>query len=115
MSKIARLKPEFASLQDEDKGIVDVDGFVHVVRGKVICFGEGVYDLSDPIDRSLLSDFAKRLYVDPALLPAYGRDTVCVLVPSGREESHGILCMDSIKALPEDVRDVIRGAHHGYR
>ena len=114
MAKIAKLRPEFSSLQAEDKGIEDINGFVHVVCGKVICFNNDVIDLLDEKDRADLMDFARHLYVDQDLLPRYGENTVCILVPSDRASEHGLVCQESIKSLPSDMQETIRRAHHGY-
>lgn len=59
--------------------IVDIDGWVHVIGGKVICFQPDVYDLNNPEDVKDLLEFAERLYVVPWLKPMYGGQTICYL------------------------------------
>ena len=59
--------------------IIDIDGYVHVVNGKVICFKPDVYDLNNPEDvEDLVSlsakmnseddDFCYRMYGDDTFL-----------------------------------------------
>lgn len=93
--------------------IVDVDGYVHVVDGKAICFPPEVYDLTKQEDVDLLLALAEDLYVDDTMRAIHGRDTVCVLVPSGTT-SRGIFCLRHIGEMPESVQRVIRGVADGY-
>lgn len=94
--------------------IIDMDGYVHVVCGKVICFTKDIYDLSIPSERESIVRFARRLYADPLLPAVFGKNTVCELVPSKRPGSRGTVCCRDINAMDPGTQAVIRGACDDY-
>lgn len=95
--------------------IVNVDGYVHLVDGKVICFPEGLYDLSDAEDRERLLMVGEDLYVHKTMHAIYGQNTVCLLIPMEDRPGESIFCLRHIGELPVDVQSPIRRVHSGYR
>lgn len=63
------------------KKIVDIDGYIHVINGKVICFNQDVYDLNNPDDVKSLFELLERLFSSPHLKPIYGDQTMYYFEP----------------------------------
>lgn len=63
------------------KKIVDIDGYIHVINGKVICFNQDVYDLNNPEDVKSLFELLERLFSSPHLKPIYGDQTMYYFEP----------------------------------
>lgn len=63
------------------KKIVDIDGYIHVINGKVICFNQDVYDLNNPDDVKSLFELLERLFSSPYLKPIYGDQTMYYFEP----------------------------------
>ena len=88
--------------------IIDVDGYVHIVNGKVICFESDVYDLDNPEDVKELLELSARMRSndedDKFYYRAYGDDTILFV-----DKSH--FCKNSVYmeagdffGLPENYR-----------
>lgn len=107
-----RIKMKWVS---DDKRIVDVDGYVHLVDGKVVCFPEGLYDLSREDDRNRLLMLGEDLYVEKTMRAIHGKNTVCILVPMKGKPGRSIFCLNHIGELPVEVQETIRRVHDGYR
>ena len=63
----------------KENQIVDIDGFVHVVNGKVICFKPDVLDMSKAEDREEVCRLSVKLYTTDMLPAVCGENTMCVL------------------------------------
>lgn len=88
--------------------IIDVDGYVHVVCGKVICFKKDIYDLSIPSEREALLRFAQRLGVDPMFPAVFGENTVFELYPPHRPGSRCTLYFSKIDSMEPRAQSAIR-------
>lgn len=90
--------------------IIDIDDYVHIVRGKIICFTSDVYDLSVSGNIEALLWFASDLYVDP-MFPAYfGKNTVCRLYPTDRDDCRCDVDFCDIKSMDMKTQMLIRSA-----
>ena len=85
----------------EDQRILDVDGYVHVVDGRIVCFERHMFRLSSGGDRKVLSGIAKGMYES---------DGVCVLVDAGDDSGNYMAEMRDVGSFPESLQDTIRGA-----
>lgn len=63
------------------KKISDIDGYIHVINGKVLCFNQDVYDLNNPEDVKSLFELLERLFSSPHLKPIYGDQTMYYFEP----------------------------------
>lgn len=121
MMKISPPRPYIAAWAGEKKGvknnmrpnrfcseIIDIDDYVHIVRGKVICFTSDVYDLSVGDNVEALLRFADDLYVDPTLPACFGKDSICELYPPHRSDARCTCYCQSIDCLSPDVQAIVR-------
>lgn len=92
--------------------VTDIDGYVHLVHGKVICFEKGLYDLDSQDDVDALVALSETLYEEKGLERRYGRDTVCELRRFGADGARSIPIIRHIKDLPQHVQEAIRGVCH---
>lgn len=96
----------------KDPRIIDLDGHVHLLTDKLICFEPGLFDLSHPNDVALLLKYIDTLYGSDDELLRFGNDSVCVLTlhPEGGH------LMDQIHAiaLPESSRRAIEYARYRF-
>jgi len=90
----------------KENQIVDIDGFVHVVNGKVICFKSDVFDLENSEDVENLICFSEELYVKKGLPAIYGKDTICVL-DAYDEDKNYIISMACIQGLSRNVQEKV--------
>lgn len=97
-----------------DSEIIDVDGYVHVVCGKVICFTSDIYDLSVQSERDALIRLARRLYVDPVYPAIYGKNTVCILTPPHRSDARCASSFYNIDFLKPELQKTIRSVCDAY-
>ena len=93
----------------ENPRIIDLDGYAHLVKDKFICFGQGLFDLSDPEDRAFLLEYADALYGKNDEPRHFGHDTVCVLsaCPDGgyyTGQCHAHALPESSCRMIEEVR-----------
>lgn len=83
--------------------IVDIDGYVHVVNGKVICFEPGVYDLNNPEDVDALVLLADDMSgEDTRFLPA-GNDTI-LFVDKGEHDRELIMTIGDLRGMPDECQ-----------
>lgn len=78
--------------------ILDVDGYVHVVDGRTICFERHMFDLSSNDSRKTLFGIAEKL--------REGQD-ICVLDDLGDDSGNFILKMRDIGCFPSALQDAI--------
>lgn len=93
----------------KENQIVDIDGYVHVINGKVVCFEPNVFDLKDIQDVKNLVDLSASLFVSEIRPAIYGEDTMAVIKrhPDGVRR---ILSMSCITGLPESLQQKVRCA-----
>ncbi len=96
----------YAAVDPEDRRILDLDGYVHVVDGTVLCFERHMFSLSTGSDREVLFRIAGNMR---------GRDGVCVLADPGDDSGNYMAETRDIGSFPEPLRAAIRRARllHG--
>lgn len=99
----------------EPRDVVTVDDFIHVIDGKLVCYESNQFDWENPEDKKKLLDFVKILYETEELAAEYGVDSY-VLIEYHREYHHSIFpSVASMKCLPENVQEKMRGALDEYK
>ncbi len=97
--------------------IVDINGYVHVINGKVICFEPDVYDLNNPEDVKYLCDWTKDMWNDEYLRKKYNDDTLAYVEKSS-DGTQNIVSTGSItvyfKSVSEDVSKKVKAAIEEY-
>lgn len=90
-----------------DNPIVDIDGYVHVVRDKVICFKSDMFDLSNDAYVCLLSNIADYL------TDCFDDDDMAVIVVDviGRRS----FSFEKITTLSDDVQRKVQVAIDDYK
>ena len=91
----------------KENQIVDIDGFVHVVNGKVICFKPDVLDMSKAEDREEVCRLSVKLYTTDMLSAVCGKNTMCVLRPYYDGQRY-MIDMGTVLKLPQDVQEKVR-------
>ena len=96
--------------------IVDIDGYIHVVNGKVICFKSDVYDLNNSADVKSLIEYSESLFASSHLKPLYGEQTMYIL--EHVSDSMRNVCRGDINVFlsnfSEDVQEIVRSAVNEY-
>lgn len=95
-----------------DPRVIDVDGYVHLVGGKVICFKSEDMDLTSQTAVNDLLGFAEDLYKDSSVKPVYGKYSVCILHKRGDHEWTASQC--DFRDMPKDIQASIRKVSEGY-
>ena len=100
--------------------IIDVDGYIHVINGKVICFKLDVFDLNNPNDVADLLSFVDDLSEPDNLFSGQiGDDTVIDLRlnPKNDEVIVGfgghLPCL--VEHLDVNIKEKVMGAVDEYR
>ena len=91
----------------KENQIVDIDGFVHVVNGKVICFKPDVLDIMKEKDRVFLMNLAAKMFVSEFYPKSCGDDTMAVLTYD-KEENVVEYGDGNMKCLSKDVQQKVR-------
>ena len=91
----------------KENRVVDIDGYVHVVNGKVICFEPDVLNMKNADEMDEFYRFVDDLFVHDLLQPIYGNNTMCILSRNG-DVSGKIVSMESMCCLPDDVKEKVR-------
>lgn len=65
--------------------IVDIDDYVHVVDGKVVCYEPDTMDFEDENQVSDFFDIVAQLFVHPLLQEKYGFGNTCATIVGGIE------------------------------
>ena len=98
--------------------IVDIDGYIHVINGRVICFKPDIYDLNNLDDVEYLCEWVLNMRTDAYLRKKYTDDTF-VSVRESLDGSHNIITSGSIevyfKSIPEDVKKKVRSVIAEYQ
>ena len=84
--------------------IVDIDGYIHVINGKVICFKSDVYDLNNPEDVADLVLTSFEIGVDDTFPLVHGNDTILFLDKNSIVPDELIVSMGDLRSLPKDVQ-----------
>lgn len=105
LAEISRSEQGAADEVEKEPYVLEIDGYAHIVNGKLICFRPGTYDLNDPAHREKLFGIAAVLYEKGQFLPAHGKDTVYF----ADEE-----CFGHFLHLPLSTQDAIRKCGHAY-
>lgn len=96
------------------KKIVDIDGYVHVINGKVICFNPDVYDLNNSEHVKELLELSARMRSDDEddtfYYRAYGDDTILFVDKSHFCKSSVYMEAGDFFGLPENYRKRIEEA-----
>lgn len=87
--------------------ILDIDGYAHIVNGKLMCFEPDLYDVNDPEHRKELFRIADALYTDKWTLPLYGKNTVYAIKYPFRGDMHLI-------HMPVSTQRAVRECGHKY-
>lgn len=98
--------------------IVDIDGYIHVINGKVICFKPDVYDLNNPEDVKSLIEHLESLFASPHLKPIYGDQTMYYFELDSDVNSIFVGMGDInvfLTNFSEDVQEQVRSAVNEYR
>lgn len=103
-------KVKVAILKQKNQ-IVDIDGYVHVINGKVICFKSDVYDLNNLKHVRKLLDLSVRMRFndgdDKFYYRAYGDDTIIFLDRNPDSSNELVETMGGLRYMPEDYRKKI--------
>lgn len=104
----------------KENQIVDIDGWVHVVNGKVICFTPDVYDLSNSLHTECLIDFVNsldELYVSGVHPNLFGENTMEIVTKSLNENDPNgrIVSTADMQILSKDVLERIEVERNEYR
>lgn len=93
--------------------IIDVDGYVHIVNGKVICFESDVYDLHNLKHVEELLYLSLRMSSDDEddkfYYGGYGDNTILFLDRNPDNPVELTETMGSLRYMPEDYRRKIEG------
>lgn len=89
-----------------ERRILDVDGYVHVVDGAIVCFDSYMFDLASRGAREALFREARKVR---------GSDGVRVLTDLGDESGNYMAETCRVGSLPAAVQDTIRGVRAGMR
>ena len=93
--------------------IIDIDGYIHVVNGKVICFKSDVYDLNNSEHVKELLELSVRMHSDNEddkfYYGGYGDDTILFLARNPDNPVELTETMGSLRYMPEDYRRKIEG------
>ncbi len=84
--------------------IVDIDGYIHVVNGKVICFKPDVYDLHNPNDVADLVLTSFEIGVDDKFPLVHGNDTILFLDKSPTVANELIVSMGDLRGFPKECQ-----------
>lgn len=86
----------------KENQIVDIDGYVHVINGKVVCFEPEAIDLTDEEELKGLLDFVSYAFTTNAFRPVHGKNTMIML---NRNLLNGrmIVWPDNMECLPDDL------------
>lgn len=109
-------KCKLAILKQKNQ-VVDIDGYIHVINGKVICFKPDVYDLNNSEDVESLIEYSKSLFSCSHLKPLYGDQTMYILEHVS-DTMHNIFRGDInvfLTNFSEDVQEQVRSAVNEYR
>lgn len=89
-----------------DPRVIDVDGYVHLVDGKVICFESSLFNLSDKQTVKDLVKFADNLQesLTPSQVPT--DDMLCVIEKTGNGRL--VRRLVSLKEIPEKVQKAVK-------
>lgn len=115
MPEDVQRKCRLAILKQKNQ-IVDIDGYIHVVNGKVICFKSDVYDLNNSADVKSLIEYSESLFASSHLKPLYGEQTMYIL--EHVSDSMRNVCRGDINVFlsnfSEDVQEQVRSAVNEY-
>ena len=97
--------------------IVDIDGYVHVVNGKVICFEPDVYDLKNPDDVEILLDFVSYISnPDNHECTWFGDSNTIHLRSLYKNDCKKVvLGIGHFNCLEDDVKERVRRVVDGFR
>lgn len=97
--------------------IIDIDGYVHVVNGKVICFEPDVYDLNNPDDVEILLDFVSYISnPDNHECTWFGDSNTIHLRSLYKNDCKKVvLGIGHFNCLEDDVKERVRSAVDEYR
>ena len=117
MPEDVQRKCRLAILKQKNQ-IIDIDGYVHVINGKVICFKPDIYDLNNLDDVEYLCEWVLNMRTDAYLRKKYTDDTF-VSVRESLDGSHNIITSGRIevyfKSIPEDVKKKVRSVIAEYQ
>ena len=97
--------------------IIDIDGYVHVVNGKVICFEPDVYDLNNPDDVEILLDFVSYISnPDNHECTWFGDSNTIYLRSLYKNDCKKVvLGIGHFNCLEDDVKERVRSAIDEFR
>lgn len=96
--------------------IVDINGYVHVINGRVLCFKSDLYDLSENSDDvKYLTEFVNGLPTKRCFDASFGDFTIYLFtkVSDGIAVTQGDLYV-YLQELPQDVSDKVKAAIDEY-
>lgn len=102
----------------KENQIVDIDGWVHVVNGKVVCFTPDVFDLSNPSHVEHLTglvDSLDDLYVSGIHSKEHGNDTMEIITKNLSDPNRRILSTADMQILSKDVLERIEAVRNEYQ
>jgi len=83
--------------------IIDIDGFVHVVNGKVICFTPDVLDMSKAEDKNYLFGLSSELFEVDFFPAIFGQYTMAVLLLDDITTGAVYVSMGDMRCLFDDI------------
>ena len=100
--------------------IVDIDGYIHVINGKVICFKSDVYDLDNPRDVEDLLSFMDDLSESDNLFFGQIDDDTVIDLRRGPNSNEVIVGLGGylpclVEHLDASVKEKVMGAVDEYR
>ena len=87
----------------KENQIVDIDGFVHVVNGKVICFTPDVLDMSKAEDKNYLFGLSSELFEVDFFPAIFGQYTMAVLLLDDITTGAVYVSMGDMRCLFDDI------------
>lgn len=94
-------------MDERENQIIDIDGYVHIVNGKVVCFEPDVLDIWEAEEMDELKGFLSGAFTTDDFPPIYGENTMIVICKN-YENQRRIASMENMECLPEDVLERVR-------
>lgn len=113
MPEDVQKKCKLAVLKQKNQ-IIDIDGYVHVVNGRVICFKPDVYDLDNPRDVQNVFDTVVSLFGSDGKLRVWFDDNTFVVLERS-DVGNVVVGMGDVLCLPKAVQEKVRDAVNEYR
>lgn len=90
--------------------IVDIDDYVHVIDGKVICYEPNTIDFTDKDQVNDFFDMIAKVFTHELLQARYGKNNTCVIISGIGSNREKIISMSGMHHFPPELMEKIKVA-----